>query len=200
MLNITTRISFSTAVKNSIKALKMRQHGSFTQASWSMIENPVKNEISGRLLANQGLKCVYCERYLIGMGHEMDHFAHKGQYPQFTFTSVNLFYSCKHCNSSARKGQKNTISNLLPYYHQCTFAIVHPYFHNPNVEIVFSDPERVYFDRPNCSQIGRDTIDFFGWDDLLYTIIRSRNLAYDRLNPLTTHQEIELIQEAIAYK
>lgn len=200
MLNINTRITISRASKGYINALKKRQHGSFTQASWSMIRNSVKNEISGRLFSNQGLKCVYCERYLIGLGHEIDHFAHKGDYPQFTFIPINLFYSCKLCNSPARKGQKNTIRIPANNYNICSFSIVHPYLHNPDIEIVFSDPDRIYFDKTSCTQLGRDTIDFFTWDDLLYTTIRSRILITERLNPLITQEERKLIQEAIAYK
>ncbi len=123
MLNITTRISLSRASKSFIRALRSRQHGSFTQASWKMIRKSVKNEISGKLFANQGLKCVYCERNLIGMGHEIDHFAHKADYSEFTFISVNLFYSCKLCNSSERKGQKKTIDVIDPHYNKCTFRL-----------------------------------------------------------------------------
>lgn len=200
MLNITTRISLSRASRRFIQDLKVRQGGNFTTASWSRIRNVVKNEISGKLFLNQGLKCVYCERYLIGLGHEMDHFAHKGDYPQFTFIPVNIFYSCKFCNSPSRKGQKNTISNLMIQYNQCAFSIVHPFFANPDVEIVFSDQDRVYFDRNGCTKSGRDTIDFFSWDDLIYTTIRSKILINERLNPLTSKDEMKLIQEAIAYK
>lgn len=200
MLNINTRISLSSTSKSSIRVLKAIQRGNFTHASWDMIGKRVKNEISKRLFVNQGLKCVYCERYLIGLGHEIDHFAHKADYPQFTFIPVNLFYSCKFCNSPGRKGQKNTILNINSRYDRCTFSIVHPFYHNPEVEIVFSDADRIYFDRPNCSQLGQDTIDFFDWGDLLYSTIRSKILVNERLNPLTSVEEIQLIQESIAYK
>jgi uncharacterized protein (TIGR02646 family) len=200
MLNITSRLSISRRSSRFISALKRRQNGSFTQASWGMIHNSVKNEISGNLFANQGLKCVYCERYLIGLGHEIDHFAHKGDYPQFSFTAVNLFYSCKLCNSLDRKGQKNTINVLNARYNQCAFLIVHPYYHDPSVEIIYTDPDRIYFDRVNSTQLGNDTIDFFNWEDLLYTTIRSRILVNERMNPLTSIVERELIQLSISYK
>jgi uncharacterized protein (TIGR02646 family) len=200
MLNITTRISLSKSSKRAIRKLRAQQHGNFTTDSWGMINNGVKNNISKRLFFNQGLKCVYCERYLVGSGHEIDHFAHKGNYPEFTFISVNLFYSCRFCNSPGRKGQKNTIRTLRQQYNHCTFIIVHPFFDNPNIEIVFTDPDRIYFDRNHCSQPGRDTIDFFGWDDLIYSIIRSRILINERLHPLTSEEEIQLIQQSIAYR
>lgn len=200
MLNITTRISHYRRSKFFIRALKVRQKGNFTQASWTLIRNSVKNEISGKLFANQGLKCVYCERYLIGLGHEIDHFAHKADYPEFTFTTVNFFYSCKFCNSSDRKGQKNTIRTLTPYYHTCEFSIVHPYYHVPDNEIKFTDADRIYFDRVNSSVLGNNTIEFFRWYDLLYSTIRSRILINERLNPLTSLEEKQLIQLSISYR
>jgi uncharacterized protein (TIGR02646 family) len=200
MLNINTKITLSTESECYIQTLKSRQGGNFTQASWGMIRNSVKNEISGKLFANQGLKCVFCERYLIGLGHEMDHFAHKGDYPEFTFSPENIFYSCKSCNSPERKGQKNTIDVKKPVYNRCTFLIVHPFFNDPTIEIIFTDHDRIYFDRVKCTQLGKNTIDFFRWDDLLYSTIRSRTLINERLNPLTSQEEIALIQLSIAYK
>lgn len=200
MLNITTRICLSKKSKRLIRILKVKQKGNFTQASWTLIQSSVKNELSKKLFSNQGLKCVYCERYLIGLNHEIDHFAHKATYAQFTFTTVNLFYACGFCNSSGRKGQKNTIANMMPQYQLCTFSIAHPYFNIPDNEIFFSDPEKIYFDRPNCTPLGLATIDFFRWDDLLYTTIRAKILVNERLNPLASNDEIKLIQEAISYK
>lgn len=200
MLNITTRISLTRRSRARIRELKARQHDNFTQAAWGLIHREVKHEISAKLFNNQGLKCVYCERYLIGLGHEIDHFAHKGEYPQFTFVPINLFYSCKLCNSSERKGQKSTIDNLDDQYNLCTFSIVHPFINNPDIEILYTDEDRVYFDRVNCSQLGRDTIDFFNWGDLIYTNIRSRILTYERLNPLTSVAERELIHASLAYR
>lgn len=200
MLNITRRISVSRKSRAFINTLKARQKGRFTQKSWSMIRNSVKNEISKKLFANQGLRCVYCERYLIGLGHEIDHFAHKSDYPEFTFISLNLFYSCKLCNSAERKGQKNTINTHTKQYDQCSFSIVHPFYNDPSIEIIYTDADKIYYDRLRCSQLGNHTIDFFGWDDLLYSTIRSRTLVNERLNPLASQEERQLIQLAISYK
>ncbi len=80
------------------------------------------------------------------------------------------------------------------------FSIVHPYLDDPTIEIIYTDPDRIFFDRTNCTQLGKDTIDFFRWDDLLYSTIRSRTLIGERLNPLTTQEERALIQLAISYK
>lgn len=200
MLNITSSISLSLASQDLVQALIRSQNGNLSQGSWTLIQSSVKNEISGKLLSNQRLKCVYCERYLVGLGHEIDHFAHKGTYSEFSFVPENLFYSCKLCNSSGRKGQKNTIQIHNPTYSQCTFLIIHPYYDNPNIEIIFSDSDRIDFDMTKCSEKGKATIKFFGMDDLIYTNIRSRALVYERLNPLTTVEEELLIQESISYK
>lgn len=200
MLNITSRISISRGSSRFIRALKRLHKGSFTQKSWGSIRNSVKNEISSKLFANQGFKCVYCERYLIGLAPEIDHFAHKGDYPQFSFTAVNLFYSCKECNSAGRKGRNSTINVLNARYDNCTFLIVHPYYHDPTIEIIYTDTDRIYFDRDKSTKIGNDTIDFFNWEDLKYTTIRSWGLVNERMNPLTSKKERELIQLSISYK
>lgn len=200
MLNIVTRISISSRSRIDIRNLKITQGGNFDSKSWGKISSSVKNEISKKLFANQGLKCVYCERYLIGLGHEIDHFAHKGDYPEFTFIPINLFYTCKTCNAAGRKGQKVTIDVLNNRYNQCQFLIVHPLLNIPDNEIRYLDADRIYFDRLNSTLLGNTTIDFFGWDDMLYSTFRSRELMYNKLHPLTTIDERKLIQLAIAYK
>lgn len=200
MFKINTRISLSNSSKSKIKKHYRQNQGTFKNDSWKKIDKTVKNEISKKLFANQGFKCVYCERYLIGLDPEIDHFVHKAIYPQFTFTTVNLFYSCGFCNSSSRKGQKPTILNLHRYYHQCTFQIIHPFYDDPGQEIKFQDADRILLDWHNCSIKGRATIEFFGYDDDIMVMIRSRQLIYERLNPLLSSEEKKLIQQSIAYK
>ncbi|MBK7110370.1 MAG: hypothetical protein WAU21_11790 [Chitinophagales bacterium] len=195
-----TRISISHRSRSFINTLRLRQGGNFTSSSWGLIRKSVKNEVSKKLFANQGFKCVYCERYLIGHEPEIDHFAHKGEYPQFTFIPINLFYTCSFCNSSGRKGQQNTINVLMENYNQCTFSIVHPFYNVPNNEIVFTDAERIYLDLPNCTPLGIATINFFKWDDYHYSHIRAIILTNERLKPLTSVDEMQLIQKAISYK
>jgi len=160
----------------------------------------VKNEISTKLLDSHGPRCVYCERDLIGLTPEMDHFAHKAVYPVFTFVTVNIFYSCGFCNSPDRKGQQNTISTFSARYRNCVFSIVHPYFHNPDHHIVYADTDRVNYDMIACSDLGRRTIEFFSWDDIMSTMVRSRDLTKQRLNPMTNAEERKLINECIAYR
>ncbi|WP_130854979.1 retron system putative HNH endonuclease [Olivibacter jilunii] len=199
MLNIVTRVSLSKASKKTINSLTKKK-GSLTVNSWSTISKRVKNEISKKLSYNQRGKCAYCERYLFGLGHEIDHFAHKALYPRFTFVTVNLYYSCSSCNSTARKGQKATVLNLQQYYKDCTFLIVHPFFNNPDDEIKFIDEDKVVFDRTQSTELGRNTIDFFKWDDFESTTIRARTLMFDRLSPLVSDEERKLISEIVTYK
>ena len=199
MLNITNRISLSRKSRAHIKSYKNRIGGSLKSNSWDKIRNSVKNEFSSKLFKSHGFKCVYCERYLIGLNHQMDHFAHKAQYPQFTFTPLNIFYSCGFCNSTERKGQNNTVVTLNNKYDKCIFLIVHPYFNNYNAEVIYHDADRIYIDRNSCSVLGVNTIDFFRFDDDFYTLLRARTLLYERLNPLTSKQEKKLIQESISY-
>ncbi len=199
MLNINTRISLSKAAKRIIKAF-CKKNSPLTVDAWKSIRVSVKNEISKKLLLNQRLKCAYCERHLYALGNEIDHFAHKAVYPQFSFNTVNLFYACKFCNSASIKGQKPTVSTLSNHYQQCTFTILHPYFHDIDTEIIFSDLDKIYFDFLLCSQIAKDTIYFFKYDELLMTTVRSKTLVMQRLQPLTTTEENALIQECIAYK
>lgn len=199
MLNITSRISFSKSSKRFIRKFYKKNGKSFDSDSWSDINKKVKNDASKKLLLNQRLKCVYCERYLLALGHEIDHFAHKANYPEFSFIAVNLFYACSFCNGDVKK-QKNTISQSNIRYNLCTFKLVHPFFDNPNIEIRFLDPDRVYLDWNNSSLRGKITIQELEYDQTIMTNIRSRQLIWERLNPFTTAQENILIQEAIAYK
>jgi uncharacterized protein (TIGR02646 family) len=200
MLNITQRISLSKNARRLIKK-RIKHDGGLNVDSWTNIPRTVKNEISKKLLFNHSPQCVYCERLLIATGNQVDHFAHKASFPQYTFTTTNLFYSCTYCNSSTRKGQKSTID--LPTnvnYRLCNFSIIHPLFENPDAEIIFQDADRIYFDRTLSSIKGNNTIDFFGWDDNQMTLLRARTLVNERLFPLTLIATKQLIQEIIAYK
>ena len=200
MLNIQKRISLCKKSKRIIKKFWKKKQGVMDSNSWGGIDKSIKNEISTKLLNNQEFKCVYCERYLIGLGHEIDHFAHKADNPNYTFNPTNLFYSCRFCNSSSRKGQKNVVMAHSNFYNRCVFNIVHPYFNDVNAEIIFKDQDRIDYDWDNCTELGKNTITFFGFDDPIMTNIRARQLVFERLNPLTSDQQVLLIKASIAYK
>ncbi len=199
MLNITSRIKLSKKSLQKIKKLILKKNG-LNSKSWDNISNKVKNEISIKLLFNQGPKCVYCERYFIGETNEIDHFAHKGKYPQYTFITANLFYACNYCNSFV-KNQRNTIYSLPQReYNRNFFAIVHPYYNNPDNEIFYKDEDRVDINWDMCTDIGKETVVFWNWDKSIMTTIRTKTVLEQRLNPLTNDEEKILIQEIIAYK
>ena len=168
--------------------------------TWTHIPNFVKNDLSRKLLWNKLYKCAYCERYLIGLSPEIDHFVHKGTFVQFTFNATNVFYSCRECNSSSRKGQKPTISNNPDRYDRCDFIVIHPFIHNVETEIIYSDPDRIDFDIVASTPLGRDTIAFFRFDDYEMTNIRSRQLMFERRCPLEDWKLKKLILEAVAYR
>lgn len=198
MINITTRISLSKTSKKIIKTHIRKQP--YSSKTWDVINKAVKNEISKKLLFNQGPYCVYCERSFLREKIEIDHFAHKGDYSQFTFTTINLFYSCNFCNSLV-KNQRSTIFEL-PHvnYRNCTFLIVHPFLNNPDDEILFKDPERVDIDWDQCTDLGKDTITFWKWDEQEMTMFRAQMATIRRLHPLTSEAERDLINKIIAYK
>ncbi len=199
MLNITKRIVLSKTSKRIVRKLRRKKKG-LNSKSWDDISNFVKNEISTKLLNSHGVKCVYCERYFIGLKNEIDHLAHKGDYSQYSFITSNLFYACNYCNSMI-KNQRNTIRGLPNLNYKLNdFEIVHPLFHIPDNEIVFKDADRVDFDWDNCTDIGRRTITFWKWDEFIFTKIRSETLNIQRLNPLTSIEETLLIKEIISYK
>lgn len=200
MLNITNRISLSKKGKKKISKFWKKNEGNLDAESWNKISKSVKNELSEKLLKNQGFKCAYCERYLYAQTPEMDHFAHKAKFPRFSFNPTNLFYSCGYCNSASIKGQKNTVAVFNNRYDLTTFNIVHPIRNIPDDHIKYSDVDRIDLDVAQCTFKGKRTIIFFKYHKSTMTLIRSRDLIKDRLNPLTNDQEIELIQEAIAYR
>lgn len=199
MLNIQSRISLSKDSKRKVRKFWKNSNGNLDASSWRRIIASVKSDLSEKLLSNQGYKCVYCGRYLYGQAHEMDHFADKATYPRFSFNPVNIFYSCRFCNSPERKGQLDTVLIENTRYDQCLFDIMHPYYHDIDSNIFYTDDEKIYFDWAQCTAYGRETIVKLMLDDVFMTTIRSREITFQRLNPLTDEQELELIQLSIAY-
>lgn len=134
---------------------------------WNATPKELKNRISIHTIEEQGCRCAYCEALLLQGTTEIEHFVSKGKHRRFTFEPLNLFSVCKRCNSPAVKGQKETIKTPeKSEYSSNDFLIVHPRLANPDNEIKFINDKRVYFDKPNCTQLGLDTISFFKWDDM----------------------------------
>lgn len=77
-----------------------------------------KDEIKGKLIANQNGKCAYCGLPLSSRNPEIDHIAPKGgpkrpYHTECTFLPINLVYACHHCNSSGCKGQNDTVESKM---------------------------------------------------------------------------------------
>lgn len=77
-----------------------------------------KDEIKGKLIANQNGKCAYCGLPLSSRNPEIDHIAPKGgpkrpYHTECTFLPINLVYACHHCNSSGCKGQKIRLNQKM---------------------------------------------------------------------------------------
>lgn len=90
----------------------------------------VKAAFRGAALKHQNFKCVYC---LVPIGDnvrnapDIEHFADKGKYGQWSFELANLMLACKFCNQTLKKTY-DVVSILHANYQVCAFRIVHPYF------------------------------------------------------------------------
>ena len=165
MLKLSNPIVFTKAEQDVISTVKAS--GKSGPDMWKDdVLKPIKNTISQHTLEEQGCRCAFCEALLVKGTTAIEHIAPKGKHPKFTFEPLNLVSACGRCNSTAIKGQKETIIHPVNTdYSQNSFAIVHPRLDGLDVDIKFTDDTRIAFDKQNCSQKGLDTIAFFHWDD-----------------------------------
>ena len=135
-----------------------------------------KDEIKGKLIANQNGKCAYCGLPLSSRNPEIDHIAPKGgskrpYHTECTFLPINLVYACHHCNSSGCKGQNDTVEskNGTTNYRRWSFKIVHPYLDDPTEYFEFGENENVLsLPKRDADAVKKQkakyTIDMFGLD------------------------------------
>lgn len=129
MLNLNNHVKYSKVHKKYIRGLKVPQYKDWD--SGKKINKEIKESINRQLLLWQNGKCVYCGLKLGGTSRrEIEHIAPRHLYPEFEYTTKNLALSCQFCNSSSKKGIKDTIESKGAYYNMCTFTIVHPYYDN----------------------------------------------------------------------
>ena len=128
MLNLNNVLTLS-AEQNSI----IQGFGTLTAEHWRRNETKLRKAIRDSLKSKQNNCCVYCGCRVMGTG-DVEHIAHKADYPQFLFTPENLAYSCKTCNQTY-KGKTNVVSYANATYQGCRFIIVHPYL--DNVDLFF---------------------------------------------------------------
>ncbi len=66
---------------------------------WDDVSAADKGEIGVQLEQMQGRRCAYCEGPLDGLGHHIEHFRRKAQFPPLTFAWANLYWSCDQTDS-----------------------------------------------------------------------------------------------------
>lgn len=123
MLNLTEILELTKDQKEIIEGF-----GILTKEHWNKRERSLRVPIRDRLMRMQDNRCVYCD-CPTDDPEDVEHIAHKADYPQFVFTPENLAYCCKNCNQTY-KGDKDVIDTLGDKYEDCTFKIVHPYRDN----------------------------------------------------------------------
>ena len=165
MLKLSNPIVFTQDEQNVISAV-MASGRSGSDMWKEDVLKFIKHRISQHTLEEQSCRCAFCEALLVQGTTAIEHIAPKGKHPQFTFEPLNLVSACGRCNSTAIKGQKETIIHPVNNdYCKNTFVIVHPRLDGQDVDIKFTDDTRIAFDKQNCTQKGLDTIKFFHWDD-----------------------------------
>ena len=170
-------------------------------AGWNDRKNKtkaLKSRISEHTIIAQGGRCAYCESPLLKGALAIEHIAPKGLYGEFCFEPYNLVTSCTSCNSTANKGEQDTMEHPIYWadYIVNRFRVVHPYFDTPDKHIAYIDSERIIFDRQKCSQKGLDTIDMFHWEDR-WAINQRLATARSRNIPL---EVLKVVGEIVTYK
>jgi uncharacterized protein (TIGR02646 family) len=148
--------------------------------------------------------CSYCGLPLYGTSRgEIEHIAAKAtkfRHPEFTFTLKNLTLSCHWCNTSEKKGTKETILQKHKIYSKCEFNIVHPYFDDPDDHYEWTDNNvEVLIQVKNNSSKAKLSIEMFGLDSLKMNEHRAMKIRFQELKnnlPLPMEDE-ELIKRIV---
>jgi uncharacterized protein (TIGR02646 family) len=163
----------------------------------------IKNAVRQQLTLTQ-VKCSYCGLKLNGTSKgEIEHIAPKAtgfRHPEFTFTLENLTFSCHWCNTSEKKGTKDTIRVKSNSYSNCQFNLVHPYFDDPNDHYEWTDNNlEILIQVKNNSQKAEFSIDMFKLATPEMNEHRAMQIRFEQLKantPLATADE-QLIDDAI---
>lgn len=141
--------------------------------------------------------CSYCGLMLYGTSKgEIEHIAAKAttyRHPEFTFTLKNLTLSCHWCNTSEKKGTKETILVKRKIYSKCEFNIVHPYFDDPDDHYEWTDNHtEVLIQVKNNSKKAKLSIEMFGLDSLKMNEHRAMEIRFQEIKnnlPLSKKDE-----------
>lgn len=196
MLNLSDAVKYSQEQEDYINS-ELKQLGKDGWDKSDKMTKSIKNTISIQTLKFQNCRCAYCEDILQEGGVQIEHIAPKSIHGEYCFEPKNLVSACSVCNSTIKKGFKDTIvPPKKEIYDDNIFSIVHPYLDNPNDHIKYNDEERTIFDLNKCTQKGIETINTFNWDSLNAFIKRVLNAkSKDIPIEITT-----LINEISTYK
>ena len=200
MLNLNNHVKYSKAHKVYIKSL-----GNTKYEDWDSRKNinkDIKKSIKKQLLFWQNEKCVYCGLKLEETSREeIEHIAPRHLYPYFEYITKNLAMSCQYCNSSSKKGRKDTVLIEGSYYNQCIFNIVHPYL--DDVDCFFENEGAIIKVRlglsANDKEKAEKTIMMFGLSENAHVEARAKQLIYERVRAQYTFDEInEALLDAVS--
>lgn len=180
MLNITKIVELSEDENLFIKRTLLPQI-SIGKDPWydkKQATNDLKDKIRDFLEHEQKGRCIFCEMALARNGRHIEHFVARHIINEYAFEPMNLFLSCPSCNSRAIKNDRGIIvepgNNKI--YEMNVFLVVHPYLHNPDDHIKYTDETRVIFKDSACSPLGLNTIRVFKWNEK--AAIKDRAEAY----------------------
>ena len=186
MLNLTKVLELTEEQKGIIS-----DFGELTEAHWKRRETKLRKAIRTSLMDMQNNFCVYCGCPTYG-AEDVEHIAHKADYPQFLFTPKNLAYSCKMCNQTY-KGQTDVVKQLSADYDQCHFKIVHPYL--DDVDHYFDTGKFQIRIRPNLppqeNQKAETTYKLLHWEDPAVILRRAGAFA---IQQYSEEHETTLVQ------
>lgn len=200
MLNLNNHVKYSKVHKKYIRGLGTPKYEDWD--SGKKINKAIKESIKKQLLIWQNGKCVYCGLKLGGTSREeIEHIAPRHLYSEFEYTTKNLAMSCQFCNSSSKKGRKDTIQLKNTYYNKCTFTIVHPYF--DDVDHYFESKGAII---SICSGLtrseeakARNTMDMFGLCESCHVEEREKQILWEQWkNGRTLDEANEILLECIS--
>lgn len=200
MLNLKDHIKYCKVHKKYIRGLGIPKYEDWD--SGKKINKAIKESIKRQLVLWQDEKCVYCGLKLGGTSREeIEHIAPRHLYPEFEYTTKNLAMSCQFCNSSSKKGRKDTIDIKNAYYNKCTFTIIHPYY--DDVDHFFESKGAIIC---ICSGLtssekekAQNTMDMFGLCESHHVEARAMQLLWEvQMNGCTFDEAHEKLLECIS--
>lgn len=196
MLNLTNSISLSEEQKRIISSF-----GTLQKEHWDRNQTKLRKKITSDLKGLQDNVCVYCGCEILDTP-DVEHIAHKAEYPQFLFTPKNLALSCKTCNQMY-KGDTNIIETLDTDYLKCKFLMVHPYIDDVNY---YFDTSKVIIMKkvgltPAENERADFTIKILHWDEEAVRNRRCREAAAAKyFTEHVTTRDQELIKNTLQFR